>query len=197
MHLKSWEKNWHFFKCFFKTSISRRCLQPHSILFWSFWFPQLLSARCSLGSPSHIFLYSVKSSFVATWGKKCYSKQIIVSILSLFLSAAFSDTQLILAILFLILEKFVLCFSSIQALRSRNRGQNGVSDHLSQKHQSLLKIEPLHHFARVDSVETEREEVLIHFTSAGCFGEFPQSLSQHHPTELSAQKPNPCLWCTF
>lgn len=89
----------------------------------------------------------------------------------LFLSTAFSDTQLILAVLFLILEKFALCFSSTPALWSRNRGQNGVSDHLSQKHRSLLKIEPLHPFARVDSGKagkfpstgSVREEMLIHF----------------------------------
>lgn len=82
---------------------------------------------------------------------------------------AFSDTQLILAILFSVLEKFVLCFSTTPALWSRIRGQNSVSDHLSQKHQSLLKMEPLHHFSRIDSGKfpstgSVREEVLIHFT---------------------------------
>lgn len=110
-----------------------------------------------------------------------------MGLLSLFLSRAFPDTQFGFAILFLILEEFALCFSNTPALQSKSRGHNGwsMSDYVSQKKQSLLKIKPLHHFAGVNpskflSTGFVREEVLPHFTPSEGLpssGEFPQSLS--------------------
>ena len=96
-----------------------------------------------------------------------------VGFLSVFLSTAFPDTQLSLALLFLIPEKFALCCSSPPALQSRSRGCNSwsISDYLSQKTQSLLKIKatpPLGHVNPRKFLSTDfvREEVLPHFTSS-------------------------------